>query len=196
MIKVPIKDSIATKPAVAKTEEPEDLGPGLKKDNVIKTTKRNGIVVSNAPSVTTGDVTNRPKLVQPKSNGVFMFDPAAKHSAMIILDKVDPMFVNEAKNAFNRYNQEQYYNQPLQITVASLDSTHQLMLIGDFNNAQEALDYALKAKRLAPNEIIPWLKPEKYSLSIVTTPNLEILQDNKNLTMYRKFLEQNLPGKF
>ena len=196
VIKVPIKDSIATKPAVAKTEEPEDLGPGLKKDNVIKTTKRNGIVVSNAPSVTTGDVTNRPKLVQPKSNGVFMFDPAAKHSAMIILDKVDPMFVNEAKNAFNRYNQEQYYNQPLQITVASLDSTHQLMLIGDFNNAQEALDYALKAKRLAPNEIIPWLKPEKYSLSIVTTPNLEILQDNKNLTMYRKFLEQNLPGKF
>lgn len=191
----PHKDSVVIQPAVAKVEEPADPGPGLKKDNVIQTNKRTGIT-STAPIASTAGMKDRPTLVQPKPNNVFMFDPAAKHSAMIILDKVDPMFVNEAKNAFNRYNQEQYYNQPLQITVASLDSTHQLMLIGDFNNAQEAVDYALKAKRLAPNEIIPWLKPEKYSLSIVTTPNLEILQDKKNLAMYRKFLEQNLPGKF
>jgi hypothetical protein len=76
-----------------------------------------------------------------------------------------------------------------------LDSVHKLLLVGNFDNAQKAIDYVLKAKKLAPNEIVPWLKPEKYSFSIISSNNLEVLQNLKDLNQYRKFLEQNLPGK-
>jgi hypothetical protein len=69
-------------------------------------------------------------------------------------------------------------------------------LVGPFNNAQDALDFTLQAKKMAPNEIIPWLKPDRYSFFIISTANLELLQSDKSLDKYRKFLEQHLPGKF
>jgi exonuclease III len=106
------------------------------------------------------------------------------------------VFSGETKNAFARFNREKYYNQTLPVNSVDLDSTHKLVLVGEFNSAQEALDYMQQAKRLAPREIIPWLKPEKYSFSILSQNNLEVLQNLKDLEQYRKFLEQNLPGKF
>jgi hypothetical protein len=109
---------------------------------------------------------------------------------------VDPIFSGETKNAFNRFNREKYYNQVLEVNTVELDSTHKLVLIGEFNSAQEALDYMQQARRLAPLEIVPWLKPEKYSFFILSQGNLEVLQNLKDLGQYRKFLEQNLPGKF
>jgi hypothetical protein len=114
----------------------------------------------------------------------------------VILDKVDPVFGSETKNAFSRFNKERYYNQPLSVNSVDLDSVHKLVLIGDFTNAEEALEYSQQARRLAPTEIIPWLKQDKYSFSIVSPENLEVLQNLKDLAQYKKFLEQNLPGKF
>jgi hypothetical protein len=81
------------------------------------------------------------------------------------------------------------------VNVVDLDSVHKLMLIGSFDNAQKAIEYVQKARKLAPNEIVPWLKPEKYSFSIITSYNLEVLQNLKDLNQYKKFLDQNLPGK-
>jgi hypothetical protein len=76
-----------------------------------------------------------------------------------------------------------------------VDSVHKFLIVGDFNNAQEALDYIQLAKRLAPSEIVPWLKPDKYSFSIISPWNMEVLQNRKDLEQYRQFLEKNLPGK-
>ena len=71
-----------------------------------------------------------------------------KHYAVIILDKVDPMFVNEVKNAFNRYHQEKYYNQTFNLSVRDLDADKKLLLVDGFANAQEAIDYVVKTKKL------------------------------------------------
>jgi hypothetical protein len=43
---------------------------------------------------------------------------------------------------------------------------------------------------------MPWLKAEHYSFSIITDDNLPVLLEKKDLEQYRKFLVQNLPGKF
>ena len=193
------KDSVVAKTTTT-TAPPEPvvdapLGPQLKKDSKISMSSTTSIAVNTVPNQPS-DVAARKALVQKKAASGYTFDPAAKHYTMIILDKVDPLFVNEAKNAFSRYNLENYYNQTFQITVSDLDSTRKLLLIGDFTNAQDAVDYAMKAKRNAPNEIVPWLKPEKYSFWIMTDSNLEVLKNNKDLALYRKFLDQNLPGKF
>jgi hypothetical protein len=82
------------------------------------------------------------------------------------------------------------------MNAAELGADKKLVIIGPFYNAQDAMDYVGIAKKLAPQEIIPWLKAEKYSFLIVSAENLPVLQENKDLTLYRRFLEQFLPGKF
>jgi hypothetical protein len=133
---------------------------------------------------------------RPISNSIYNYTPDAAHYAVIILDKVDPVFVNEAKNAFFRFNREKYYNQPLDLQLLALTNDIKLLLVSGFANAQAAIDYAQRAKALAPSEIIPWLTGNKYTFSIISNSNLEILKGTTDISVYRKFLEQHLPGKF
>jgi outer membrane protein assembly factor BamD (BamD/ComL family) len=169
----------------------------LKRENHINAPRNETGTVSVTRRPPGDTLSRRPALIRQKTaSSVYTFDPASKHYAMIILDKVDPIFVNEAKNAFTRFSQESFYNLSLQVTSTDLDADRKMLLIGDFPNAQEAIDYAMKAKRLAPTEIVPWLKADKYSFFIMTDANLEVLRNSKDLTLYKKFLEQNLPVKF
>jgi hypothetical protein len=115
---------------------------------------------------------------------------------MIILTNVDVVFGNETKNAFARYNSGKFYNKTFELNLVDLDTNHKLVLIKPFQNAQAAIDYINSVKPLAGSEIVPWLKPDKYSFSIITDQNLEILKTNPDLTTYKLFLDQNLPGKF
>jgi outer membrane protein assembly factor BamD (BamD/ComL family) len=152
-------------------------------------------IIKTVPQRPADTLAQKPIVVKKKQNTVYQFEPSFTHFAVIVLEKVDGIFSGEAKNAFTRYNKENYYNQDLPVSVVDLDSVHKLMLVGSFDNAQKAIDYIQKARKLAPNEIVPWLKPEKYSFSIISSNNLEVLQTLKDLNQYRKFLEQNLPGK-
>jgi hypothetical protein len=43
---------------------------------------------------------------------------------------------------------------------------------------------------------MPWLTADHYSFSIITDDNLPVLLEKKDTEQYRKFLVQNLPGKF
>ena len=115
---------------------------------------------------------------------------------MIILNKVDNVFGNEAKNAFNRYNKERYYNLPLTNQVVPLDADNKLLLIGNFSNILQATEYVQKAISLAPREIIPWLKADKYSFTIISEKNLEVLKNKLDLSNYKDFLEKNSGLKF
>ena len=126
----------------------------------------------------------------------FAFNAATPHRVMIILNKVDPVFGNEAKNAFARYNSEKYYNKTFSSSVLNIDPENKLLLIGPFDNAQAAMDYIQQVKPKAASDIVPWLKPDKYSFWIISEQNLGILQSNPDVAAYKRFLEQNLPGKF
>ncbi|MGN6165723.1 MAG: tetratricopeptide repeat protein [Flavisolibacter sp.] len=197
-IERPIEDTVkavAQQPVQPPVTEQEPARPLAKRDSVLSKQKAD-VVITPVPAKPVDSLAKKQIVVQQKSNTVYRFEPSLNHYAVIILDKVDAVFSGETKNAFNRFNQEKYYNQPLAINAIDLDSVHKLILIGTFANAQEALDYAQRAKRLAPTEIIPWLKPEKYSFSVISFANLEVLQNLKDLDQYKKFLEQNLPGKF
>ena len=126
----------------------------------------------------------------------FSFNPQAPEYAVIILNKVDVVFGNETKNAFARYNSEKYYNKTFEITTVPLDADNKLVLIKPFENVQAAIDYIKDVKPKAASEIIPWLKADKYSFSIISDQNLEVLKAKPDLTAYKLFLEQNLPGIF
>jgi hypothetical protein len=132
----------------------------------------------------------------PKIKSVFSFTPEKPHSVALVIHKVDPVYVTETRNAFNRYNSESMENRNLTINNSSLNDTTKLVLISGFGSGIEALDYLEKARKLAPRDIVPWLPVSKYSFIIITEDNLILLKNNMDLPAYLRFLASYYPGKF
>lgn len=126
----------------------------------------------------------------------FSFNSETPHYVVIILNKVDPVFVNEARNAFFRYNRDTYFNKTMQAELVEIDNDNRLLLISPFKNASEAIAYIDQTKPKTSNEIVPWLKGGKYTYSIITEKNLEVLKGSKDINAYTQFLEKMVPGKF
>jgi tetratricopeptide (TPR) repeat protein len=129
-------------------------------------------------------------------NSAFALDPAKPHSVVIVMNKVDPVYVSEAKNAFNGYNQENFYSQQLTAENASLSDSVKMLVIGSFPTDKDALTYLNNARALAPRQIVPWLPANKYTFLIISGDNLQVLLNNKDLNGYRQFLSAAYPGKF
>jgi outer membrane protein assembly factor BamD (BamD/ComL family) len=176
-----------TKKASAVQSNPVVQNPPVRKDTVAVVKTNNTPVIPPPVKVDTTAKKNKPA-------SVYSFDSSSKHFTVIVLDKVDPLFVNEVKNAYFRFNREKF-GKAYTMNVVDLDADKKLLLIGDFASAGEAVNYMQSAKRAAPGEVMPWLKSDKYSFSIITAPNLAILLEKKDLNQYRQFLDQNLPGK-
>ncbi len=134
-------------------------------------------------------------IVPPLVSGPFKMALDAPHSVLMILEKVDGVYVNEARNAFNRYNRENYFGQPIQITKDVLDADRSLLVIASFADAATALQYYTKIRKNAAAEV-SWLPANKYSFLIITDDNLQLLKANKNMSDYKKLLNTQFPGKF
>ena len=126
----------------------------------------------------------------------YEFNPKDQQYVVILLDKVAPVYINEAKNAFTKYNQINFYNQRLNITPVKLDDRYNLVLVGPFEDAVAAVNYVDKTKPQTTGRILPWLTPDKYSYGIISQSNLDIMQETKDVDSYKKLLEKVLPGKF
>ncbi len=129
-------------------------------------------------------------------NSVFAYQPQNPHAVAILMNKVDPVYVTESRNAFTRFNKENYSGKSMEINNLSLNDTLKLVVINGFDNASDALSYLGKVQKQAPRDIVPWLPVAKYSFLIIDSPNLELLQNNKDLAAYRKFLAAYYPGQF
>jgi len=186
-----------TTPPEPEPEKEEPLPPAVTKTNRMATDTAvvNRDLLNNPVSLKRDSLVTK-KLPPVNKSKVFTYQPMEMHYAVVLLNKVDQVFGNEAKNAFARYNREKYYNVPLEINVIPLNADVKMVVIGTFANVQDAVDYVQKAKPSAPIEIVPWLKADKYSFSLISQSNLQLLQENHDLTGYQKFLDQNLPVKF
>ena len=126
----------------------------------------------------------------------YVFDASAQQFVAILLNKVDPVYANETRNAFNRYNQVNFYNQKINSSSLKLSDTMNVVLLGPFSDAAAAMIYVEKVKPQAAGTIIPWLKPDKYSFTIISQPNLDVLNETKDVEGYKSLIEKVLPGKF
>jgi hypothetical protein len=162
---------------------------------LIDTTSKNipPQAVTNKPAV---DSANIKTVTLPKAPTAFALDTNAAHYVVRVLNKVDPVFCNEAKNAFFRYNREVYYNKQIAAELTDYDADNKLLLMSPFINANEAIEYVSRAKPKAATEIIPWLRGGKYEFIIISENNLRIVNTNKNLTDYKTFINAKFPGKF
>lgn len=160
---------------------------------------------SNKKQPTTAPIVSKPNplpndstATQPgkKVNKAYTFSPDTPHFVVLVLTKVDPVFSNEAKNAFFRYNRETYYNKTYTLELYTLNDENRLLLTAPFNTADEAIAYIDKAQPKTATEIIPWLKGGKYSFIIISQSNLEVLKNSPDIEVYKQFLNQHFPGKF
>jgi len=129
-------------------------------------------------------------------SSAFVYKPEKTMQVALLLTRVDPVYATEARNAFGRYNRENYYNKTLDITNIALNDSSKLMLINGFDSTAEAMDYLDKAQKLAPREIIPWMPSGKFVFLIISDANLERLKTNRDLPGYRRYLSYYYPGKF
>ncbi|RYE00095.1 MAG: hypothetical protein EOP50_03965 [Sphingobacteriales bacterium] len=125
--------------------------------------------------------------------GPYRFNPDSSHYAVVVLNKVDIVFGNEARNAFSRYNASA--GQPTEVRVESLNDDTKLLLIGPFVNAKAAIDYVQAVKPIAPSQIVPWLRAGSYSYTILSPGNFGAVQAAKTLSAYQQFIESKLPVK-
>ena len=147
--------------------------------------------VINKPATDT--ITNKP--VQPVVSP-FNHTPDGAHFVVLVLTKVDNVFVNEAKNAFFRYSRENYINKLMTTELVNIDTDNKLLLMSPFKNANEAIAFIDRAKPVTATEIIPWLKGGRYSYLVITEKNLDLLKANKDIENYKNFINQYFPGKF
>lgn len=135
------------------------------------------------------------KVAPPLTSGPFVMAINSPHHVLMILDKVDQVYVTEARNALIRYSRENFYGQPININKDTLDATRNLLVITSFPDAAAALLYYSKIKKDAASEI-SWLPANKYSFLIITEENLLLLKTNKNLTGYKGLLNTQFPNRF
>jgi outer membrane protein assembly factor BamD (BamD/ComL family) len=135
------------------------------------------------------------KVAPPLTSGPFVMAVNAPHHVLMVLNKVDQVYLTEARNAFIRYNRENFYGQTINITKDVLDADNNLLVITSFPDAAAALVYYNKIKKDAASEI-SWLPASKYSFLIITEANLQLLKANKNIAGYKALLNTQFPNRF
>ncbi|HEX6429808.1 MAG TPA: tetratricopeptide repeat protein, partial [Niastella sp.] len=185
---------------VPKTQQPTAVVPKTQQSDVAKTDKpvtppaKQPVPQLPPPPVVKKD-TVKAKVDAPKPL-VLTHNAESPHYVAIVLDKVDPVYVNEARNAFNRYNREQYSAKGFTVNNQNVSDDYKLVLIGTFPNANDAIAYIDKTRKLATTEIVPWLPAAKYSFAIITDNNLQVLMNTRDVNAFKKFLSDKYPGKF
>ncbi len=149
-------------------------------------------VVINNPKPVKDTVSTKPAT----TNAPYKFNANEPYYVVLVLNKVDPVFVNEAKNAFARFNKDTYYNKTMTADLFQVDPDNRILLLSPFKDAQEAVAYVETVRPKTPTEILPWLKGGKYSFIVLTDQNFDLLKIYKDIDAYKAFLNQYLPGKF
>lgn len=126
----------------------------------------------------------------------YRFHPNDTAYLVLVLNKVDPIFVNESRNAFLRYNQMLSLKRPLTIQVSKLNDPINLLLFGPFTNADEAIAYMDRVRPMTASRILPWIPANKFSYSLISPANLALLMESKDLDGYIGFLKELFPDKF
>ncbi|MDP3667763.1 MAG: hypothetical protein Q8R50_13860 [Sediminibacterium sp.] len=199
-------------PLVANTLMKKDTATNIPKQ--LPLVKKELINVSNTKTIATAAVIKKDSIASlPKAplknleitnalpantlnNTSYTFNAADTQYVVVVLNKVDPIFITESRNAFNRYNQDSYAGQMIDIYNRRINNQYQFLLIGPFVNARDAILYIDRTKPLAKSRIIPWLTPDKYSFSIISNANMTILVSKEDVEGYHAFIQKLFPDKF
>ena len=124
---------------------------------------------------------------QPSVKQGYAQEPNSTHLVILILNKVDPGFVNESKRSFERYNRENFPNRNFNLELITLNSETRVLTISSFGNAREATAYAERTNAKLATDILSWLTGGKYELLVISESNWHFLQSEKDIEAYKKW---------
>jgi tetratricopeptide (TPR) repeat protein len=188
------EDSVAV--ANAQPMRPERIGTPMEQDSTRLLPKKLSNIDSNTtgrkPEITAQKPIAKQDTVRAEVPTNFTFHVEAPHAVVVVLNKVDPVYVTESRNAFNRYNQANLSGKQIDITNQPLNDTVKLVVMSGFENAAVALGYMQNVQAVAAKQIVPWLPADKYSFLIISSENLEVLKNNQDFIGYKRFHEKYL----
>lgn len=189
-----VEDSVVA--TNARPVQPEKIGTPLEQDTTRLLPKKLSNIDSNTtgrkPEIKVDKPTVKQDSVKADIPTVFSFNVEARHAVVIVMNKVDPVYVTESRNAFNRYNQQNFAGKPIEISNQVLNDSIKLVVMSGFDNAAVALGYMQNVQAVAAKQIVPWLPAGKYSFVIISNDNLEVLKNNQDLEGYKRFHERYL----
>jgi tetratricopeptide (TPR) repeat protein len=190
--------------AVVTPQKVKAVDPGLKapevpkeKESVGKTPVKAGEVKADTRQPLSAKIdssTFKVPIMEKKAEG-YSFVPADQYIVVLLLDKVDVVYVNEARNALNRYNRDKYSGKNFELSSTPFDDTRKMITIATFTGVVDANDYVNRARASAASEIFPWMPKDKYSFFLISTGNIELLKTRKDVKQYLDLLQQNIPLK-
>jgi tetratricopeptide (TPR) repeat protein len=196
----PTKDTIPTMAEVVTTPPPtKETTSAQARDTSPTPAIRDSVVVKTEPATAPAEPkVKKDTVVAPPAVVVknFSFVATEPHYVVVLLDKVDPVYASEARNAFNRFNKEKYYNQKIEISGLKLNDQFNLVLQGPFADANAAIDYIDNVRPVAKSRILPWLTAEKYSFLVISNANLSVLKADQDMDSYKLLIQKAIPGKF
>ncbi len=168
-----------------------------KKDTLVPAKKDSALALKQSTALNIPKIKAAP-IDTTSKNGIppYIISMDSAHYVVVLLDKVAKVFATETGNAFNRFNRQNFNSQNLGIRSLVLDDRYQMALIGPFKDAGDAYIYIDKVAPITPTRILPWLAKDKFSFTMISNRNLEILLQYKNLDDYKAKLHEALPGKF
>lgn len=186
-----VEDSVVAENA--RPVQPERIGTPMEQDTTRLLPKKLSNIDSNTtgrPEVKVQNPVVKKDTVKANVPTSFTFNVEANHDVVIVMNRVDPVYVTETRNAFNRYNQQNYSGKPIEITNEPLNDTVKLVVLSGFENGAVALGYLQSVQPVAAKQIVPWLPAGKYSFLIISKDNLEVLKNNQDMEGYKRFQER------
>ena len=128
--------------------------------------------------------------------GSYFFQPADSQVVVMLLDRVDPVYRNEARIGLQGYHRSQFPDMGLTIRVDGFNDDIRMLLIEGFEDLASALTYMEQVRKVSPTELFPWMPADRYRYFPVSVPDLPLFMEKKDAQGYLEFLRQHLPGKF
>ncbi len=134
----------------------------------------------------------------PVTPSPFVIKANEKQTVAIVLEKIDPAYVNEVSYAFT--NSGRANSDKAEISVVKKKIKDGLWLVEiqspAFVNMQSSYDYIKYIAPVTKNELITWLDASKYYFITISDANLREIEKNADVQLYRKVLQEAVPGKF
>jgi hypothetical protein len=166
----------------------------VQKTEVEKTDRNNAGKIGINPK-TAKDTTTLKPIKEIKVETAYIYNSNEPYTVLIYFDQVDPVYISEARNAFQRYNNSTHSGETIGLKMNDTDKETLWMEMGLFSDVTIAMGYMDEWKKNA-RQIIPWLADSKYNFIVISERNLEVLKTRKNMEEYKLFLRQHIKDKF
>ncbi len=116
----------------------------------------------------------------------------------IVLEKIDPAYVNEVSYSFSHTEKLNRDGDEVIVTKKKIKDGLWLVELSSpsFNNMQSAYEYIKYISPITQSELITWLDSNKYYFISISENNLLEMEKRQEAQLYRKVLQEAVPGKF